>query len=110
MASESEGSFDLYGGPSQNTGKPAAAKKNDDATNNVAGDQLLAFCERIERLTDEKKAISDDIREVKAECKGSGFDTGMLNEMLKLRAMNKAERDEREALRDTYAHALGIFG
>jgi len=84
--------------------------EHDNETNNVAGAQLLAFCERIERLTEEKKAIGDDIKEVKAEAKGNGFDGPMLNEMLKLRAMDKAERDEREALRDTYAHALGIFG
>lgn len=84
--------------------------EHDTTTNNVAGDQLRAFCERIERLAEEKKAIGEDIREIKAEAKGNGFDGPTLNEMLKLRAMDKAERDEREALRDTYAHALGIFG
>ena len=83
----------------------------DDGDNfkNAAGDELRTFCERIERLTEEKKAIAEDIKEVRAECKSRGFDVRMLNEMLKLRAMSKADRDEREALRDTYTHALGIF-
>jgi len=78
--------------------------------NSVAADQLRAFMERVERLTEEKKTIADDIKSVKAEAKAMGFDMTTFNEMLKLRAMDKAERDEREALRDTYAHALGIFG
>ncbi len=76
----------------------------------VAADQLRSFCERIERLTEEKKTIADDIKEVKGEAKAMGYDTTTLNEMLKLRAMDKDERDEREALRDTYGRALGIFG
>ena len=76
----------------------------------VASAELRAFVERIERLTEEKQTIADDIKEVKGEAKGLGYDTSTLNEMLKLRKMDKAERDEREALRQTYGEALGIFG
>jgi uncharacterized protein (UPF0335 family) len=81
-----------------------------EASHTVAAGQLRAFCERIERLVEEKKTIAEDIKEVKAEAKAVGFDMTALNEMLKLRAMDKAERDERETLRDLYATALGIFG
>ena len=76
----------------------------------VASAELRAFVERIERLTEEKQTLADDIKEVKGEAKGRGYDTSTLNEMLKLRKMDKAERDEREALRQTYGEALGIFG
>lgn len=76
----------------------------------VAADQLRSFCERIERLTEEKQSIADDIKEVWGEVKGCGYDRKTLNEMIKLRATDKAERDEREALRTTYGQALGVFG
>lgn len=76
----------------------------------VAAEQLRSFCERIERLQEEKQTILSDIKEVKGEAKAMGYDITTLNEMLKLRAMGQAERDEREALRDTYGRALGIFG
>ena len=92
--------FDLYDSP-----KPAARPGN----NGIAADQLRAFCERVERLTEEKKVIAEDIKEVRAEAKGAGFDMKTFNEMLRLRAMDKSEREEREALRDLYGHALGVF-
>jgi uncharacterized protein (UPF0335 family) len=75
----------------------------------VAADELRTFCERIERLVDEKQTIADDIKEVKAEAKGRGYDTKALNEMLKLRAMDPDLRAEREALRQLYGQALGMF-
>ncbi|MGF7007182.1 DUF2312 domain-containing protein [Aminobacter sp. BE322] len=81
-----------------------------ETSQTIAAGQLRSFVERIERLQEEKKSIADDIRDVKAEAKGVGFDISAINEMLKLRAMDKAERDEREAMRDLYGHALGIFG
>lgn len=78
--------------------------------NNEAGKALTSYLERVERLVEEKATIANDIKDVKAEAKAAGFDIPMFNEMLKLRAMDKQEREEREALRDTYGHALGIFG
>lgn len=75
----------------------------------VAVGRLRALIERVERLEEEKKTISDDIREVKAEAKAAGFNMTAFNEMLKLRRLDKAERDEREALRDLYGAALGVF-
>lgn len=76
----------------------------------VAAGQLRAMIERRERLEEDKQAIADDIKELNAEVKAVGFDLRTFNEMVKLRKLDKAERDEREALRDLYGHALGCFG
>lgn len=78
--------------------------------NNDAGKELLSFIERIERLEEDKKTIAEDIKDVKGEAKGRGYDMTTLNEMLKLRKLDAQEREEREQLRDTYGHAIGIFG
>lgn len=74
----------------------------------VGRDQLRAFIERIERLEEEKKAIGDDIKEVYAEAKGNGFDTKVMREVIRIRAMDTNERLEQEAILDTYMHALGL--
>lgn len=78
------------------------------AEQGVAGDQLRAFVERIERLEEEKKAIADDIREIYAEAKGNGFDAKILRQVVRLRKMDKSERMEQEAILDLYMHALGM--
>jgi uncharacterized protein (UPF0335 family) len=83
--------------------------KGGDNAQRVAAEQLRSFCERVERLKEEADTIREDIKEVKAEAKAMGYDMATLNEMLKLRAMDKAEREEREALRDAYGRALGMF-
>lgn len=75
-----------------------------------AADQLKSFVERIERLEEEKQTISDDIKDVYAEAKGNGFDTKILRQVIRLRKMNKAEREEMEAVLDLYMKALGVFG
>lgn len=80
-----------------------------DNAHRVAADELRVFCERIERLEEEKRTIADDIKSVKDEAAGRGYDKKTLNEMIKLRAMDKAEREEREVLRQTYGRALGVF-
>ncbi len=74
----------------------------------VAQDQLLAFIQRIERLLEEKKAISEDIKAVKAEASGNGFDVAILNKIIKIRAMDPNERMEQEALLELYLSALGM--
>lgn len=74
----------------------------------VARDQLRAFVERIERLEEEKKAISDDIKEVYAEAKGNGFDSKVLRQIVRIRKQDKTERMEQEAILDLYMHALGM--
>lgn len=74
----------------------------------VAQDQLLAFIERIERLLEEKKAISEDIKAVKGEASGNGFDVAILNKIIKIRAMDPNERMEQEALLELYLTAIGM--
>jgi uncharacterized protein (UPF0335 family) len=75
----------------------------------VAQDQLRALVERIERLQDDKKSVSNDIRDVYAEAKSSGYDTKALRAVVKLRGMDKMERAEQEAILETYMSALGIL-
>ena len=74
----------------------------------VAGERLRSFIQRIERLEEEKKTISDDIREVFAEAKSSGFDPKIMRQVLKIRKMETAERQEMDALLETYLAALGM--
>ena len=72
-------------------------------------EQLKAFVERIERLEEEKKAIADDIRDVYAEAKGSGFEVKALRAIVRLRKQNTDERREQQAILETYMHALGML-
>jgi len=73
----------------------------------VAADRLKSFIERIERLEEEKKNLTADIREVYAEAKSSGFDTKTMRKVVALRKLDMSEREEQEALLDTYLRALG---
>ncbi len=75
---------------------------------NVAADQLRSFIERIERLEEEKANIANDIREVFSEAKGQGYDAKTMRQVLKIRKMEAADRDEQEHLLDTYLRALGL--
>ncbi|MEM8812095.1 MAG: DUF2312 domain-containing protein [Pseudomonadota bacterium] len=74
----------------------------------VAADQLRSFVERIERLEEEKQSIADDIKDVYGEAKGTGFDTKVLRQIIRLRKQDAAERQEQEALLDLYMSALGM--
>ncbi len=69
---------------------------------------LRQFIERIERLEEDKVALSQDVREVFAEAKGAGFDVKIMRQVIKLRKMNTDERSELEHLLDTYMHALEL--
>ncbi len=77
-------------------------------TGGIAAGQLRSFIERIERLEEEKKGISDDIRDVFAEAKGNGFDTKIMRQVIRLRKQEPNERQEAEAILDLYMHALGM--
>jgi uncharacterized protein (UPF0335 family) len=85
----------------------AAAEKEQPATR-FAKDQLKAFVERIERLEEDKKATSDDIRDVYAEAKGNGFDIKALRSIVRLRKLDTDERREQQEVLETYMHALGM--
>lgn len=71
--------------------------------------QLRQFIEQIERLEEEKRGIAEDIRDKFAEAKAVGFDVKIMRRLLKLRKMSKADRDEQDAVLDTYLHALGML-
>jgi uncharacterized protein (UPF0335 family) len=82
---------------------------SEQATTQFARDQLKAIIERIERLEEEKKTISDDIRDVYAEAKGNGFDVKALRTIVRLRKQDVEERKEQETILETYMHALGML-
>ena len=75
----------------------------------VAKDHLKAFVERIERLEEEKKTISDDIRDVYAEAKGNGFDVKALRTIVRMRKQDANERAEEETILETYMQVLGML-
>jgi uncharacterized protein (UPF0335 family) len=87
----------------------ATATKEEEPATRFAKDHLKAFVERIERLEEEKKAIADDIRDVYAEAKGTGFDVKALRTIVRLRKQDADERKEHEAILETYMHALGML-
>jgi len=79
-----------------------------DSSQTVAAGQLKAFIERIERLEEEKQSLADDIKDVYAEMKGTGFDTKAVRTIVRLRKKDQAERQEEEAILDLYKAALGM--
>ncbi|MEL6113360.1 MAG: DUF2312 domain-containing protein [Pseudomonadota bacterium] len=79
----------------------------DVQTGGVAADRLRSFIERVENLEEEKTNIMNDIKEVFAEAKGEGYDVKILRQIIRLRKMDRAERQEQEALLDLYLSALG---
>ena len=88
----------------------AAAAEDNQTAHRFAKDRLKAFVERVEKLEEEKKAISDDVRDVYAEAKANGYDIKALRTVVKLRKMDINERKEQEAVLETYMHALGMLG
>ena len=73
-----------------------------------AKDQLRSLMERIERLEEERAALSGDVREVYSEAKGFGFDTRVIRQVVRLRKLDRADRQEQEAILDLYLSALGM--
>ena len=82
---------------------------NDFSTTTVSAGQLRAIVERIERLEEEKKEVSEQIKEVYAEAKGNGFDAGTLRKIVALRKKKPEERSEQEAMLELYMNALGML-
>lgn len=74
-----------------------------------AKEQLKAIIERIERLEEERKTISDDIRDVYVEAKGNGFDVKTVRTIVRMRKMDANDRQEAETILETYMHALGML-
>ena len=72
--------------------------------------QLKSVVERIERLEEEKAGIASDIKDIYAEAKGNGLDKEQIRNVVKLRKLDAAEREEKEYLRDVYLKAMGLIG
>jgi uncharacterized protein (UPF0335 family) len=87
----------------------ATAEDNEKASASFGKDQLKSIVERIERLEEEKKALSDDIRDVYAEAKANGFDVKALRTIVRLRKQEPTEREEHEAILEIYMQALGMM-
>lgn len=77
-----------------------------DVLNGTAQTQLKTILERIERLEEDKAAIMADLKEVYAEAKGNGFDTKIIRKVVRLRKMDRAKRQEEDALVDLYLSAV----
>ena len=73
----------------------------------IAADRLKSFIDRIENLETEKRAISDDIREVKSEARGAGFDMKAINTILARRKQDASDLAEHDAIVELYLRALG---
>lgn len=77
-------------------------------SNSISGEALRSLIERVERLEEEKRGLSDDIKDVFAEAKAQGFDVKTMRELIRLRKMNVAYLNESRALLEIYAHAIGM--
>lgn len=74
----------------------------------IAADRLKSFVERIEKLEEEKAGISEDVKEIYAEAKGIGFDTKIIRQIIRLRKMDKSDRQEQESILELYKQALNM--
>lgn len=79
-----------------------------ETSQTVAAGQLRAIIERIEKLHEERATLGDDLKEVYAEAKGTGFDTKAIKSIVRLRKMDPAQRQEEEAILDLYLAAMGM--
>lgn len=74
----------------------------------VSGQRLKAFIERVERLEEEKRGLAEDIRDIYAEAKGTGFDTKTIRKVIRLRRMDVEKRREEDELLELYCSAIGL--
>jgi uncharacterized protein (UPF0335 family) len=74
----------------------------------ISADQLRSLVDRIERLEEERKAISADIKDIYTEAKSAGFDPKVLHQLIRIRRQDAETVEENEMLLDTYRHALGM--
>jgi uncharacterized protein (UPF0335 family) len=86
----------------------AQSKQENTEVGGIASERLRSIVERIERLEEEKKALSSDIKDIFAEAKSAGFDVKVLRAVIRLRKQEPAEVEEQETLLDLYRRALGM--
>ena len=76
-------------------------------TEHLVNNRVVSFVERLERLREDAKAVRDDMKEVRLEAKGEGFDTKIINKLVMLREKDKAKLQEEKAILELYAEACG---
>ena len=81
---------------------------NDPAVGGIAVDRLRSIVERVERLEEERKALSGDIKDIFTEAKSAGFEVKILKQIIRLRKQEPADVEEQETLLDIYRRALGM--
>jgi uncharacterized protein (UPF0335 family) len=81
----------------------------DSPATKFSKDQVRSIVERLERLEEEKKTLSEDVRDVYAEAKGNGFDVKALRTIVRMRKQDANERAEQETILETYMHAMGMI-
>ena len=85
----------------------ASFDASSDVLTSAAQGRLLSIIQRLERLDEEREAITADMREVFAEAKGEGYDVKILRKVLRIRKQDRAKRQEEDAILDLYLSALG---
>jgi uncharacterized protein (UPF0335 family) len=88
--------------------KVQADAKDNAKWGNIAADRLRSLVERIERLEEERAALSGDIKDIFAEAKSAGFDVKVLRQLIRVRKQEPNEVEEQETLLDVYRRALGM--
>ena len=86
----------------------ARAEKPLDNSGGLSGERLRSFIQRIERLEEDKAAIGEDLKEIFAECKGVGFDTKIIRQIVRMRKIEIEKRRENEELLSLYCAAIGM--
>jgi uncharacterized protein (UPF0335 family) len=79
-----------------------------DNSGEISSERLRSFVKRIEKLEEDKAAVSEDLKEVYAEAKGTGFDVKIIHQIVRIRKMELEKRREQEELLDLYMSALGM--
>ena len=97
----------IYGGT--NTSSESDSSQRKDSVKGGQDPRLLQFINRIENLEEEKKTLADDIRDVFAEAKATGYDVKILRQVIRLRKISADDRREQEQLLDLYMAALGMI-
>jgi uncharacterized protein (UPF0335 family) len=95
--------------PEPGIGHNSRGAEDDVEVGGIAADRLRSFIDRIERLMEEKQGLADDIKEVFAEAKGTGFDTKVIRKLIAIRKRERADVIEEQALLELYAQALGML-
>ncbi|MFH5924571.1 DUF2312 domain-containing protein [Roseomonas xinghualingensis] len=86
----------------------APDQEADTEVGGIAADRLRSIIERVERLEEERKALSDDIKDIFAEAKSAGFDAKVVRQVIRIRKQEPAQVEEQETLLDLYRRALGM--